>query len=126
MTEQQQADYALILTVDPTITEEDFIGMGIRFWEWDSKKPEAIKRRLQRGRETLYRSTFLVCTNKISKVAGRCFKVGEEDWSRKDRFPLTQKDIDNVNALSYGQYTGTRNKAGDMVAHLTWQCDSSD
>jgi len=126
LTPQQATDYTLALAVDPTLSEDTFLEMEISFYSWDRKNPTAMKRKLDYARGKLYRRNTLKCENKKSRKAGRCYRTGEEDWSRQDNAPLTQKDIDMINALEYGQYTRTKNVAGDMVAHLTWACDSSD
>lgn len=126
MTPEQTTDYTLALTAEPTLTQNDFLEMGIRFYSWDGKSIQSIQSKIDFGRRKLYRQKILKCENKKSRVAGRCYRTGSEDWSRQDGTPLTQQDIDMINALSYGQYTGTKNKPGDMVAHLTWVCDSSD
>jgi|15BtaG_2_1085339.scaffolds.fasta_scaffold00706_26 hypothetical protein len=126
LTKLQASDIESLRTVVPDLTEDHFLKLNFRLYGWDKKDAESLLRRFAEAELRLYRNTALKRENVKSWKAGRCYRKGSEDWSRIDGNPLAEEDIDAIKALSYGQDTGTSNVVGDMVAHVTWACDSSD
>ena len=127
MTQNQKMAFPIFKKADPSLTEDEFVRMNIYYSDHSSNSPKALETKLIYGRLKIHREDALKRENiKSSSGPYRCYTSGSEDWSRRDGLPLTQEDMNAINALSYGQVTGTKNNTGDMVAHVKWVCDSGD
>lgn len=124
MNEKQEADLKKFREIDPFLSEEEFLSFKVTLYSYDHGK--YLEEKLVRLRQRAYRDTVLKRYDVKSWNAGRCYNKGSETWARVDGDPLTEEDIQAIKALSYGQYTGTKNVAGDLEAFVTWACDSSD
>lgn len=127
MTDRQCADYQHCLTVDPNMTMQHFLDLGIRVYPSYVGSETLIRRHIARAETTLYRKTHLLKFDASSWNAGRCYTRGKEKWRRQDDQPLTQQDVDAISALCYGQLTQiSEGDVGDSYVLVTWACDSSD
>lgn len=120
----QEEGFNFLREHDPTFTVEEFLfngGMYVGYWTKKDPADAIARRRLM-----IHRETELEKYDAKSWNAGRCYNKGTESWKRKDGSPLTEKDMESLNALSYGQVT--RVTPAEDMSHVDvyWACDSSD
>ena len=125
MTDKQTREYNLYLSIDPNLTESDFLGMEYYASVYRGTDSE-LRQNLSAGKAFLHRKNNLISSNRVERTIGNCLRSGKEEWTRRDNAEFTQVDIDALKALSYGQECWTSAKAGSVTATVVWTVDSSD
>lgn len=123
ITKKQAEDYARCVEVQPTMTVEHFLELGLRLY---NEGNDDLLQRIARSEARLYRKTHLKSYDVKSWSTGRSYSQGTEKWQRRDEAPLTTEDEQAIKAISMGQRNEFTGKAGDQFIQLDWACDSSD
>lgn len=86
---------------------------------------EWVEKALHGIRAEKWMNLHLEVVSKDVRHPYNCYEVGKVTYKRKDGQPITQDDLDAIEARDFGQLNRAIGKPGDMTAVHHWECDSS-